>query len=325
MEDVMLEQARQVLRMEAEAVLEQVERIDEHFKAAVEMIMACPGRTVITGMGKSGIIGRKMAATLASTGTPSFYLHPAEGIHGDLGMVTEDDVVIALSNSGETGEVLHILPSLRRIGAKLIAMVGNPNSTLAKNSDIVLNVGVTREACPLGLAPTSSTTAALAYGDALALALLSKRKFTASQFAVFHPGGSLGRKLLLTVEDIMHSGTENPLVKADISVQDALFVITDKGLGAVSVVDNDNKMLGVLTDGDIRRGLSKGVDFLKRPVTELMTASPKTITKEKLAAQALHIMESNRPKPITVLPVVDAENHVIGLLHMTDLVRQGVV
>ena len=325
MEDVMLEQARQVLRMEAEAVLEQVERIDEHFKAAVEMIMACPGRTVITGMGKSGIIGRKMAATLASTGTPSFYLHPAEGIHGDLGMVTEGDIVIALSNSGETGEVLHILPSLRRIGAKLIAMVGNPNSTLAKNSDIVLNVGVTREACPLGLAPTSSTTAALAYGDALALALLSKRKFTASQFAVFHPGGSLGRKLLLTVEDIMHSGTENPLVKADISVQDALFVITDKGLGAVSVVDGDNKMLGVLTDGDIRRGLSKGVDFLKRPVTELMTASPKTITKEKLAAQALHIMESNRPKPITVLPVVDAENHVIGLLHMTDLVRQGVV
>lgn len=325
MEDVMLEQARQVLRMEAEAVLEQVERIDEHFKAAIEMILACPGRTVITGMGKSGIIGRKMAATLASTGTPSFYLHPAEGIHGDLGMVTEGDVVIALSNSGETGEVLHILPSLRRIGAKLIAMVGNPNSTLAKNSDIVLNVGVTREACPLGLAPTSSTTAALAYGDALALALLSKRKFTASQFAVFHPGGSLGRKLLLTVEDIMHSGTENPLVKADISVQDALFVITDKGLGAVSVVDDDNKMLGVLTDGDIRRGLSKGVDFLKRPVTELMTASPKTITKEKLAAQALHIMESNRPKPITVLPVVDAENHVIGLLHMTDLVRQGVV
>ena len=308
-----------------DVMLEQVERIDEHFKAAVEMIMACPGRTVITGMGKSGIIGRKMAATLASTGTPSFYLHPAEGIHGDLGMVTEGDVVIALSNSGETGEVLHILPSLRRIGAKLIAMVGNPNSTLAKNSDIVLNVGVTREACPLGLAPTSSTTAALAYGDALALALLSKRKFTASQFAVFHPGGSLGRKLLLTVEDIMHSGTENPLVKADISVQDALFVITDKGLGAVSVVDDDNKMLGVLTDGDIRRGLSKGVDFLKRPVTELMTASPKTITKEKLAAQALHIMESNRPKPITVLPVVDAENHVIGLLHMTDLVRQGVV
>ena len=324
MEDVMLEQARQVLRMEAEAVLEQVERIDEHFKAAVEMIMACPGRTVITGMGKSGIIGRKMAATLASTGTPSFYLHPAEGIHGDLGMVTEGDVVIALSNSGETGEVLHILPSLRRIGAKLIAWWAIPIPLWPKfrycfkcrcyeRSLPARACAYFKHNCGACLRRCAGTGAAF------------KTQITASQFAVFHPGGSLGRKLLLTVEDIMHSGTENPLVKADISVQDALFVITDKGLGAVSVVDDDNKMLGVLTDGDIRRGLSKGVDFLKRPVTELMTASPKTITKEKLAAQALHIMESNRPKPITVLPVVDAENHVIGLLHMTDLVRQGVV
>ena len=276
-------------------------------------------------MGKSGIIGRKMAATFASTGTPSFYLHPAEGIHGDLGMVTESDVVIALSNSGETGEVLHILPSLRRIGAKLIAMVGNAESSLAKNSDITLDVGVSQEACPLGLAPTSSTTAALAYGDALALALLSKRKFTASQFAVFHPGGSLGRKLLLTVEDIMHSGADNPVVNGATTVQDALFVITDKGLGAVSVVDDNEIMIGVLTDGDIRRGLSKGIDFLQRPVTELMTRAPKTITKDKLAAQALHLMESNSPKPITVLPVIDEERRVIGLLHMTDLVRQGVV
>ena len=325
MSEALLNAGRQTLMLELQEASRLPERLGDDFVRAANIILHCEGKVVVSGIGKSGHIGKKIAATLASTGTPSFYLHPAEGIHGDLGMVTEGDVVIALSNSGETGEVLHILPSLRRIGAKLIAMVGNPNSTLAKNSDIVLNVGVTREACPLGLAPTSSTTAALAYGDALALALLSKRKFTASQFAVFHPGGSLGRKLLLTVEDIMHSGTENPLVKADISVQDALFVITDKGLGAVSVVDDDNKMLGVLTDGDIRRGLSKGVDFLKRPVTELMTASPKTITKEKLAAQALHIMESNRPKPITVLPVVDAENHVIGLLHMTDLVRQGVV
>ena len=266
-----------------------------------------------------------MAATLASTGTPSFYLHPAEGIHGDLGMVTAGDVVIALSNSGETGEVLNILPSLRRIGAKIIAMVGSENSTLAKNADVVLNVGVSKEACPLGLAPTSSTTAALAYGDALALALLQRHHFTANQFAVFHPGGSLGRKLLLTVGDIMHSGNENPVVKGETTVQDALFVITDKGLGAVSVIDEKGIMLGVLTDGDIRRGLSKGVDFLQRPVTELMTREPKTITKEKLAAQALHIMESNHPKPITVLPVIDEEKHVIGLLHMTDLVRQGVV
>ena len=321
----MLENARNVLKMEAEAILELVPRINGQFTAAVEMILACPGRTVITGMGKSGIIGRKMAATLASTGTPSFYLHPAEGIHGDLGMVTADDVVIALSNSGETGEVLHILPSLRRIGAKVIAMVGNPNSSLGKNADVVLDVGVSKEACPLGLAPTSSTTAALAFGDALAVALLSKRKFTADQFAVFHPGGSLGRILLMTVADVMHTGDENPLVKGDMKVQDALFVITDKGLGAVSVVDNDNKMIGVLTDGDIRRGLSQGFSFLTMPVTELMTKAPKTITQDKLAAEALHLMESNKPRPITVLPVIDAERHVIGLLHMTDLVRQGVV
>lgn len=321
----MLKHAQDVLRMEAEAVLELVPRIDANFASAVEMILQCPGRTVITGMGKSGIIGRKMAATLASTGTPSFYLHPAEGIHGDLGMVTAGDVVIALSNSGETGEVLNILPSLRRIGAKIIAMVGNDASTLAKNADVVLNVGVSKEACPLGLAPTSSTTAALAYGDALALALLQRHHFTASQFAIFHPGGSLGRRLLLTVGDIMHSGEENPVVVGETTVQEALFVITDKGLGAVSVIDANGVMQGVLTDGDIRRGLSKGVDFLQRPVTELMTKQPKTIIKDKLAAQALHIMESNHPKPITVLPVIDADNKVIGLLHMTDLVRQGVV
>jgi len=321
----MLENARNVLKMEAEAILELIPRINGQFTEAVEMILACPGRTVITGMGKSGIIGRKMAATFASTGTPSLYLHPAEGIHGDLGMVTADDVVIALSNSGETAEVLHILPSLRRIGAKVIAMVGKADSSLGKNADIVLDVGVSKEACPLGLAPTSSTTAALAFGDALAVALLSKRKFTADQFAVFHPGGSLGRKLLMTVADVMHTGDANPVVKGDMTVQDALFVITDKGLGAVSVVDDDDRMIGVLTDGDIRRGLSQGFSFLTRPVTELMTKAPKTITQDKLAAQALHLMESNRPRPITVLPVLDADRHVIGLLHMTDLVRQGVV
>ena len=317
--------AQKVLQMEAEAILDLIPRIDDHFDAAVEMILACQGRVVMTGMGKSGIIAHKISATLASTGTPSFYLHPAEGIHGDLGMVTADDVVIAMSNSGETGEVLNILPSLRRIGAKLIAMVGNAESTPAKNSDVVLDVGVKREACPLGLAPTSSTTAALAFGDALAMALMGKHHFTSKQFAVFHPGGSLGRKLLLTVGDIMQSGSENPVVKGTATVTEALFIITDKGLGAVSVVDDNNIMIGLLTDGDIRRGLSKGVDFLKRPVTELMTKSPKFITKEKLAAQALHIMESHTPKPITVLPVLDEERHVIGLLHMTDLVRQGVV
>lgn len=323
--NAMMECAKEVLQMEANAILELVPKIDESFAAAVQLILDCPGRAVITGMGKSGIIGRKMAATLASTGTPSFYLHPAEGIHGDLGMVTAGDVVIALSNSGETGEVLNILPSLRRIGAKVIAMVGNSNSTLAKNADVVLNVGVSKEACPLGLAPTSSTTAALAFGDALALALLQQHHFTASQFAIFHPGGSLGRKLLLTVGNIMHKGEENPLVSASTLVQEALFVITDKGLGAVSVVDENGKLLGLLTDGDIRRGLRQGVDFLSHSVIDIMTKTPKTITEDKLAAQALHLMESNKPKPITVLPVVDEENRVIGLLHMTDLVRQGVV
>lgn len=323
--DAMLQHAQDVLRLEAEAILELIPRVDDNFAQAIQMILECEGRTVITGMGKSGLIGAKMAATMASTGTPSFFLHPAEAIHGDLGMVTCHDVVIALSNSGETGEVLNILPSLRRIGAKIIAMVGNPASTLAKNADIILNVGVSKEACPLGLAPTSSTTAALAYGDAMALALLSKRNFTASQFAIFHPGGSLGRKLLLTVGNIMHKGDENPIVPENTTVQEALFVITDKGLGAVSVVDENGKMCGVLTDGDIRRGLRKGVEFLSHSVTEIMTKAPKYITEDKLAAQALHLMESNKPKPITVLPVVDAEMKVIGLLHMTDLVRQGVV
>ena len=317
--------AQKVLQMEAEAILDLIPRIDEHFDAAVEMILACEGRVIMTGMGKSGIIAHKISATLASTGTPSFYLHPAEGIHGDLGMVTGADVIIAMSNSGETGEVLNILPSLRRIGAKLIAMVGNVDSTLAKNADVVLNVGVKKEACPLGLAPTSSTTAALAFGDALAMALMGRHHFTSKQFAVFHPGGSLGRQLLLTAGDVMHGGSENPVVHGSATVTEALFVITDKGLGAVSVVDDNETMIGLLTDGDIRRGLSKGVDFLQRPVTELMTKEPKYITKEMLAAQALHIMESHRPKPITVLPVIDEERHVIGLLHMTDLVRQGVV
>jgi arabinose-5-phosphate isomerase len=321
----MLDRAKEALKIEAESILELLPRVDAHFQAALDMILACPGRIIVTGMGKSGIIGRKIAATLASTGTPAFYLHPAEGIHGDLGMVTGNDVVLAISNSGETGEVLHILPSLRRIGARIIAMVGNPDSTLAKNADIVLNVGVKKEACPLGLAPTSSTTATLAFGDALAMELLSARHFTPNQFAIYHPGGSLGRKLLLTVNDIMHKGDENPMVPADMSVKDALFVITDKGLGAVSVVDRDHHLIGLLTDGDIRRGFSKSLDYLNRPVSELMTKNPKTITSSKLAAEALHLMETNKPRPITVLPVVDGEKRVVGLLHMTDLVHQGVV
>ena len=317
----MLEQARNTLQMEADAI----PRVDEHFSAAVAMILDCPGRVVITGMGKSGIIGRKMAATFASTGTPSFYLHPAEGIHGDLGMVTESDVVIALSNSGETGEVLHILPSLRRIGAKLIAMVGNAESSLAKNSDIVLLAEVEREACPLGLAPTTSTTVALALGDALAVCLLERHHFTPENFAVFHPGGSLGRKLLLTVENIMHGGEDNPTVFKGSTVHDALLVMTEKGLGATNVIDEEGHLLGLVTDGDVRRGLDSGSNFLEWPVEDMMTAMPRTITKDKLAAEALHLMEKNQPRPITVLPVVDTNNVCLGIVHITDLLRRGIV
>ena len=322
--EAMLKHAQDVLRMEAEAILELVSRVDENFAAAVKLILDCQGRTVITGMGKSGLIGRKMAATLASTGTPSFYLHPAEGIHGDLGMVTESDVVIALSNSGETGEVLNILPSLRRIGAKIIAMVGKPDSTLGKNADVVLDVGVSKELVRLVLHRRAARLQR--WPTAMRWPWRCLKSITYGKPVCYLPSGrSLGRKLLLTVGSIMHKGEDNPTVLADTKVQDALFVITDKGLGAVSVVDADGVMQGVLTDGDIRRGLSKGVDFLQRPVCELMTKSPKTITEDKLAAQALHLMESNKPKPITVLPVIDKDNKVIGLLHMTDLVRQGVV
>lgn len=317
--------AKKVLKDEAEAILALMPRLNDDFEAAVNMILECRGRVVVTGMGKSGLIGRKIAATLASTGTPSFFLHPAEGVHGDLGMVTEDDVVIGMSKSGETEELLQILPSIRRIGAKLIALTSDRHSTLSKAADIFLDAGVEKEACPLGLAPTSSTTAALALGDALAISLQSLRKFSADDFAVFHPGGSLGRKLLLTVDDIMHKGEDNPLVHQDKTVREALFVITDKGLGAVSVVDDDGVMQGILTDGDIRRGLKKGYEFLDRPVKELMTVTAKMVSKDKLAAEALRIMEKNSPRPITVLPVVDGKKRVIGLVHMTDLVRQGVV
>lgn len=322
---MMIEQAKQVLKIEAEAIEALQSRIDGHFVDAVRMILDCRGRVVVTGMGKSGLIGKKIMATLASTGTPSFFLHPAEGIHGDLGMVTSDDVIIALSNSGETGEVLNILPSVKRIGAKIIAFCGVENSTLVKNADVFLNVGVKQEACPLGLAPTASTTAALAMGDALAVALLTERHFTPADFALYHPGGSLGRKLLLTVEKVMHAGEDNPKVTEGQTVKVALFTMTAKGLGAVSVVSEDGHLLGIITDGDIRRGLAKGHEFLDYPVSRIMTRTPKTITADKLAAQALHIMEKNEPRPITVLPVVDENFRAIGILHLTDLLRQGVV
>lgn len=320
-----IETAAQVLRDEAEAVLALVPKLDAEFEKAVALIEAAPGRVILTGMGKSGHIARKVAATMASTGTPAFFVHPAEAIHGDLGMVTASDVVIAYSNSGETGEILNILPSVRRIGAKLIAIVGKTESMLAKEADAVLDAGVAREAGALGLAPTSSTTAALAMGDALAISLMEKHHFTADQFAVFHPGGSLGKRLLLTVEMVMHHGEDNPVIGEEKSVKDALFVMTDKGLGAVNVIDGEGKLLGLMTDGDVRRGLKAGTEFLNNPVKEAMTKSPEVITKEKLAAAALHLMEGHKPHPITVLPVVDEEGKAIGMLHVTDLLRQGVV
>lgn len=322
---MIIEQARQVLAAEAAAIEALIPRINGQFTAAVQLILEGRGRVIVTGMGKSGLIGKKIAATLASTGTPSFFLHPAEGIHGDLGMVTSEDIVLALSNSGETAEVIGILPAVRRIGARIIAMAGREQSTLAQNADVFLDVAVEKEACPMGLAPTASTTAALAMGDALAVALLSSRKFTPEDFALFHPGGSLGRKLLLTVDNVMHTGEDNPIVAADKLVKEALFVMTAKGLGVTSVVDKEGKLLGIVTDGDIRRGLENGHDFLDRPVDAIMTKTPRTITKDKLAAQALNLMEKNKPRPITVLPVVDDQFRAIGIIHLTDLLRQGVV
>ncbi len=320
-----LKHAAQVLKEEAQGIENLINTLDQRFIDAVNMILNSHGRVICTGMGKSGHVAKKVAATLASTGTPAFFLHPAEGVHGDLGMVTSEDIVLAFSNSGETGEIINLLPSLRRIGAKLIAVVGKPTSTLAKNADILLLVEVEKEACPLGLAPTTSTTVTLALGDALAVVLLESRDFTPENFAVFHPGGSLGRKLLLTVENIMHAGNNNPVVNRDASVQDALFVMTDKGLGATNVVDQEGNLVGLVTDGDIRRGLDSGSNFLNWPVEDMMTKMPRTITKDKLAAEALHMMEKNQPRPITVLPVVDKTGKSIGMVHITDLLRRGIV
>lgn len=320
-----LAEARDVLQQEAKGIERLIPTLDQNFVNAVHMILESKGRTIVTGMGKSGHIARKVSATLSSTGTPSIFLHPGEAIHGDLGMVTSDDVIVAFSNSGETVEILNILPSIKRIGAKIIAVVGNHQSTLAKTADIILDASVEKEACPLGLAPTTSTTVALALGDALAIVLLSCHHFTKNQFAIYHPGGALGRKLLMTVENVMHKGNDNPVISEDSIVQDALFMMTEKGLGAVSVVDENGCLAGLVTDGDVRRGLETGSNFLQWPVDAMMTKNPRRITQDKLAAEALHIMERNQPRPITVLPVVDHDGKVVGMVHLTDLLRQGVV
>lgn len=323
--DRILAQGREVFDIEADAIHCIAAKLGDEFVAAVEMLLNSPGRVIVTGMGKSGHVGSKIAATLASTGTPAYFLHPAEGIHGDLGMVTKEDVVLAISNSGSTPEILDILPTLGRIGSKLIVLSGKRESQLGQAADVFLDICVKREACPLGLAPTASTTATLAMGDALAIALLDQRNFRPEDFALFHPGGSLGKKLLLTTEMVMHQGEELPLIAPEKTVQDALFVITDKGLGGVIVADKDNKMLGLLTDGDIRRALESGRDSLDLPVVHFMTKDPETIGADRLAAHALHRMEQHQPRPITILPVTDEDNQILGLIHLTDLLRQGVV
>ena len=317
-----LELARQVLITEADAVRAVAGRLDQNFYRAVELILACRGRVVVSGMGKSGHIGHKIAATLASTGTPAFFVHPGDASHGDLGMIARDDVVIVLSNSGESPEITSILPLIKRRGAKLIGMSGNPRSTLGAESDVHLNAAVDKEACPLNLAPTASTTAALALGDALAVALLEARGFSAEDFALTHPGGSLGRRLLVRVRDLMHTGERLPRVTLGASTKEALLEMTDKGLGMTAVVDETEKVVGVFTDGDLRRALEKKLDILSVGVDQVMTLNPKTIGPDQLAAEAVGRMETLR---INGLLVVNEAGQLQGALNMHDLLRAGVV
>jgi arabinose-5-phosphate isomerase len=318
---LVIEQAKRVLKIEAEAVGALMDRIDESFAKAVELIYSCKGKVVVTGVGKSGLIGQKIASTLASTGTPSFFMHPAEGLHGDLGMLSRGDLVIAISSSGESEEVSQILPVVKRMGLPLIAMTGNPNSTLASAADATLNVSVKEEACPLGLAPTASTTATLAMGDALAVAVLDKRGFDKEGFALRHPGGSLGKRLLLKVSDLMHKGKEIPLVKDETLMKEALFEITSKRLGITGVLNNKGVLEGAITDGDLRRAIEKGVDILHSKASEIMTRNPKRIDIDSLAAEALRKMEEHS---ITSLFVMDGDS-VAGVIHLHDLLKAGVV
>lgn len=315
--------AKAVIETELEATKQLLHRIDAVFVAAIEAILQCRGRVVVLGMGKSGHIGNKIAATLASTGTPAFFVHPGEASHGDLGMITPSDVVLAISNSGETDEILTILPLIKRLKVPLITMTGNPDSRLAKESDFHLNVSVEKEACPLGLAPTASTTATLVMGDALAIALLESRGFTQEDFALSHPGGRLGKRLLLRVVDIMQKGNEIPCIAENASLTDALMEMSKKGLGMTTVTDNENRLLGIFTDGDIRRLLDHGtINIQTMQIKDVMNKNSLTIDQHRLAAEALEIMDSKR---INSLPVVDEDRRVIGALNMHNLLRAGVV
>ncbi len=314
--------ARQVLDIEADALHLMSNRLDARFADAVQLILACRGRVVVTGMGKSGHIGSKIAATLASTGTPAFFMHPGEASHGDLGMIAPDDVVLALSNSGESNEIVSIVPLIKRRGARLIAMTGHPGSTMARQADVHLNAAVDKEACPLNLAPTASTTAALALGDALAVALLDARGFSADDFARTHPGGTLGRRLLIHVRDVMHSGDELPKVGRDATLKAALFEITQKGLGMTAVVDGADRVVGLFTDGDLRRALEHVIDLQQAKIADLMTPNPKTIRADELAVAAVEKMDTLK---INGLLVVDADHLLVGALNMHDLLKAGVV
>lgn len=320
----MIDVARRVLRIEAQALSDLADRIDGDFSRAVEMLLACKGRVVITGMGKSGLICQKIASTMASTGTPAFFLHPAEGIHGDLGMLMKGDVVIAVSNSGETDEIVRILPVIKRMGLPLVAMSGNPCSALRRAGDVFLDISIREEACPLGLAPTASTTATLAMGDALAVALLVRRGFKEEDFALFHPGGSLGRKLLLKVEELMHCGSEMPMCHESTPLKEALFEITSKKLGITGVLNDAGQLVGVFSDGDLRRSMAQGFEVLDRPIGEAMARSPKRVLASALAAEAVQIMEAHT---ITSLFVFDSdEGRVpVGIIHLHDLLKAGVV
>lgn len=317
-----LASARHTLQLEIEALQEVLAQLDQDFAAACELILNCQGRVIVTGMGKSGHIGHKIAATLASTGTPSFFMHPGEASHGDLGMVTRSDLVLALSNSGETHEVTSLLPLLKRLGIAIIGLTGAPSSTLAQEANVHLNAAISREACPLNLAPTSSTTAALALGDALAIALLQARGFGPDDFALSHPGGSLGRKLLLRVSDIMHSGAALPAVLNSASLREALLEMTQKGLGFTCIVNEQHKLLGVYTDGDLRRTLDQDRDLRDLKVSDVMTQGSKHIQADLLAAEAVLLMEENK---ISALPVLDANQTVVGALNMHDLLKAGVI
>ncbi|MCP4669519.1 MAG: KpsF/GutQ family sugar-phosphate isomerase [Deltaproteobacteria bacterium] len=313
---MVIEQAKEVLKIEAESILSLIDRVGREFEKAVDMILEAKGRTILTGIGKSGLIGRKIAATLNSTGTPSLFLHPTEAIHGDLGMVTRDNIVIALSNSGQTREINTILPILREMGGKIIAFTGALNSTMAKLSDVVIDVGVEREACAIGLAPTASTTAALAMGDALAVALISRRHFNREDFKKFHPGGSLGERLGVKVREVMLTDDRVPMVPLDAKVERAVQEINAKKIGATLVVDENQKLAGMITDGDLRRALMTKKSILRMRVSEMMSPSPKIIDEDRTAAEALGLMELNA---ITHLVIVDRQNRVKGVVHLHDL------